>query len=183
MEVFQVDRGLLRNHLHEGYDEGFGAVRTARYSTQIPRLLAFDLGQAAAVLAMVQIAWGVEDYEVSGGPDWLTTDWYDIEAKAPGADAARPEMTLMLQFLLVGRFKLQLRHETKSLAVYELRAGKNGPKLRPMQDGEASRCRWDNSFQCGIQTTAQLAALTSGRVHAITPPGRLQSNHLLLNST
>jgi uncharacterized protein (TIGR03435 family) len=115
------------------------------------------LSASSWVKQLIQIAWGVEDYEVSGGPDWLTTDWYDIEAKAPGADAARPEMTLMLQSLLVSRFKLQLRHETKNLAVYELRVAKNGPKLRPMQDGEASRRRWDKYFQCGIHTTAQLA--------------------------
>src|SRR5271170_6135158 len=35
----------------------------------------------------IQVAWGVEDYQVSGGPAWLTSDWYDIEAKATSAEA------------------------------------------------------------------------------------------------
>jgi uncharacterized protein (TIGR03435 family) len=114
------------------------------------------LSASSWVKQLIQIAWGVEDYEVSGGPAWLTTDWYDIEAKAPGT-AARPEMTLMLQSLLIDRFKLQLRHTTKDLAVYELRVDKNGPRLKPLQNGEASQCSRDNSFSCGIETPAQLA--------------------------
>src|SRR5579862_934856 len=55
------------------------------------------LSGSSWVKQLIQIAWGVQDYEVSGGPGWLTTDWYDIEAKASGADAAKPEMALMLQ--------------------------------------------------------------------------------------
>ncbi len=115
------------------------------------------LSASSWVKQLIQVAWGVEDYEVSGGPGWLTTDWYDIEAKASGADAAKPEMALMLQSLLVDRFKLQLRHDRKVLAVYELRVDKNGPRLKPLKDGEASQCNRDNSFACGIRTPAQLA--------------------------
>jgi uncharacterized protein (TIGR03435 family) len=115
------------------------------------------LSASSWVKQLIQIAWGVEDYEVSGGPGWLTTDWYDIEAKAPGTDAARPEMTLMLQSLLIDRFKLQLRHGRNDLAVYELRVDKNGPRLKPLKNGQTSQCNRDNSFACGIRTPAQLA--------------------------
>jgi len=31
---------------------------------------------------LIQVAYGVEDYQVSGGPGWLTSDRYVIEAKA-----------------------------------------------------------------------------------------------------
>ena len=115
------------------------------------------LSASSWVKQLIQIAWGVEDYQVSGGPGWLTTDWYAIEAKAPDAAAGQPEMLLMLQSLLVDRFQLELRRATKDLNVYELKVDRNGPKLRPLKDGEASQCARDNSFVCGIRTPAQLA--------------------------
>ena len=67
-------------------------------------------------------------------------------------------MTLMLQSLLADRFKLQLRRETKEIAVYELVIDKSGPKLTPLEDGEKSRCGRDNSFVCGIRTPETLAS-------------------------
>lgn len=115
------------------------------------------LSASSWVKQLILIAWGVEDYQVSGGPGWLTSDWYNIEAKAPRSDAGQPEMTLMLQALLADRFKLRLRQGAKELSVYELRIDRNRPKLRPLQDGEASQCGRDNSFACGIRTPAQLA--------------------------
>jgi uncharacterized protein (TIGR03435 family) len=116
------------------------------------------LSATSWVKQLIQVAYGVEDYQVSGGPGWLTSDRYDIEAKAEKADAGRDEMTMMLRSLLADRFKLQLRQEAKrDFPVYGLVVDKNGPKLRPLKDGEVSRCGRDNSFMCGITTTAQLA--------------------------
>jgi uncharacterized protein (TIGR03435 family) len=59
--------------------------------------------------------------------------------------------------LLADRFKLQLRQEEKEFPVYALMVHKSGPKVRPLKDGEASRCTRDNSFICGITTIAELA--------------------------
>jgi len=108
---------------------------------------------------LIQVAYGVEDYQVSGGPGWLTSDRYVIEAKAESADAGKTEMNMMLQSLLADRFKLKLRRETKDFDVYALVVDKSGPKLRPLKDGEASGCGRDNSFMCGITTVAQLAKM------------------------
>jgi uncharacterized protein (TIGR03435 family) len=115
------------------------------------------LSASSWVKQLIQIAWGVEDYQVSGGPAWLTADWYDIEAKAPSANATQPEMALMLRSLLMDRFRLQLRTGTREVPVYELRVDKSGSKLRELKEGEASRCGRDNSFACGFRTPAQLA--------------------------
>jgi uncharacterized protein (TIGR03435 family) len=106
---------------------------------------------------LIRLAYGVEDYQVSGGPGWLASEWYAIEAKAENAGAGKSEMNLMLQTLLADRFKLQLRREVRDFPVYGLLVDRNGPKLRPLKDGEVSRCGRDNSFACGITTTAQLA--------------------------
>jgi uncharacterized protein (TIGR03435 family) len=67
------------------------------------------------------------------GPEWLTTDRFDVTAKAPAA-APTAQLKLMLQTLLAERFKVALHFETKTLTGYGLVIGKNGAKLQPSQD-------------------------------------------------
>jgi len=74
---------------------------------------------------------------LSGGPDWVRSSRYDIEATAePGAIPAglsavarEQKMRLMLQSLLADRFKLAMRTETREMAVFALVVAKDGPKL------------------------------------------------------
>jgi uncharacterized protein (TIGR03435 family) len=74
---------------------------------------------------------------LTGAPDWIRAERYDIEAKAPsgsipaGASTATRDarMRLMLQALLAERFKLTMRRETKELPIFAVVVGKNGPKL------------------------------------------------------
>jgi uncharacterized protein (TIGR03435 family) len=106
---------------------------------------------------LVQIAYGVEDYQVVGGPGWFTSDRYDIQAKAENPDAGKSEMLLMLQSLLADRFKLKLHTETREFPGFHLVFDKSGPKLRPLKEGEASQCGRENSYVCGITTVADLA--------------------------
>ena len=73
-----------------------------------------------------------------GGPAWVRSDRYDIEAKAaPGAipagtpdGARRSQMRAMLRNLLASRFHLVLRRETREGQVYAVIAAKGGTKLR-----------------------------------------------------
>jgi bla regulator protein BlaR1 len=75
---------------------------------------------------------------LSGGPDWIRSERFDIEAKAAeGAFAGEAtnkdrdaKLRLMLQALLADRFKLIIRRDTKELPVYALVVGKNGLKLK-----------------------------------------------------
>ena len=108
------------------------------------------------VQQVIQIAYGVEDYQVIGGPGWLITDRYVIEARAERADADKSQLLLMLRSLLADRFKLKFHTETREFDVFDLVVQKSG-KLTPLQEGEASRCRRDNSAVCGITTVPQLA--------------------------
>ena len=74
---------------------------------------------------------------LSGGPEWLRSDRFDIEATPPAgaipADApskVRDQMIRqMLQTLLADRFKLTVRREMKEQPVYAAVVGKNGSKL------------------------------------------------------
>jgi bla regulator protein blaR1 len=83
--------------------------------------------------ALVQNAYGVRDYQISGGPRWIYSGRYDVVAKAEGS-ASRDQLLLMLQTLLEDRFKLTFHRETKDQPVYVLLIGKDGPKLRKSAD-------------------------------------------------
>jgi uncharacterized protein (TIGR03435 family) len=58
-------------------------------------------------------------FQISGGPKWIDSDRFDIEAKAEG-EASVDQRRLMIQALLTDRFKLIVRTETKELPVYAL---------------------------------------------------------------
>ena len=82
----------------------------------------------------IQDAYGVEPFQISGGPAWINSARYDINAEAEGNPNSR-QMRLMMQALLADRFKLKLRHEMKELPVYELTAAKSGIKLQEAKRG------------------------------------------------
>jgi uncharacterized protein (TIGR03435 family) len=71
--------------------------------------------------------------QVIGGPAWIDSDGYDIEAK-PETYTDQKHAWLMLQTLLADRFTLTLHRETRDLPVYELTAKKSGLKLPPAKD-------------------------------------------------
>jgi uncharacterized protein (TIGR03435 family) len=83
---------------------------------------------------LIQFAWNVKDFQISGGPGWAASDRYDISAtKEPNAGLEQTK--LMLQALLQDRFQLVLRRETRESQVYALTPTKGGSKLRPAKDG------------------------------------------------
>jgi len=63
------------------------------------------------------------------GPAWLRTETFDIVAKVP-AGTAPVQVPLMLQNLLIERFKLAVHHETKEAEGYALVLAKNGPAAK-----------------------------------------------------
>jgi uncharacterized protein (TIGR03435 family) len=71
--------------------------------------------------------------QVIGGPAWINSDGYDIEAK-PESNTDQKHAWLMLQTLLADRFRLTLRRETRNLPLYDLTAKKSGLKLPPAKD-------------------------------------------------
>ena len=86
------------------------------------------------VRQLIVRAYGVQPYQVLGGPSWITGDRFDITAKAP-TDASPQQMNAMLETLLADRFKLKVRRESRQSDVYRLvmaRAdGKLGEAIKP----------------------------------------------------
>ena len=87
---------------------------------------------------LITNAYQLSFFQVVGGPDWVSTDRFDIAATAP--DGAPPEQTrAMVRTLLKDRFKLVVHMETRDTPIYALvkaRAdGRLGPKLDAIDDG------------------------------------------------
>jgi uncharacterized protein (TIGR03435 family) len=90
--------------------------------------------------ALIDEAYGLRDFQVSGGPDWVNRDQFNIAAKAEG-DASKGQVRVMLQTLLAERFQLVLRQESKEVSVYTLTVGKTGPKLKEVKLDEDNATR------------------------------------------
>jgi uncharacterized protein (TIGR03435 family) len=86
-----------------------------------------------ALLRIVQNAYDMKWYWITGGPAWIDKDRFDIVAKANG-NPSHEQMMKMLQTLLEDRFKLKLHSETKEGAVFHLVVAKNGPRLSASKD-------------------------------------------------
>jgi uncharacterized protein (TIGR03435 family) len=73
---------------------------------------------------------------IMGGPNWLDSATFNIEAKAdsatpfPSGPDGEARMRLMLQSLLSERFKLSVHWDNKDEQIYELVIAKGGPKLK-----------------------------------------------------
>jgi uncharacterized protein (TIGR03435 family) len=74
--------------------------------------------------------------QIIGGPTWIDSDRYDIQAKADcsGGKLSNEQTQLMMQSLLEDRFQLKAHKETRELPVYNLVVGKDGPKLKASAD-------------------------------------------------
>jgi uncharacterized protein (TIGR03435 family) len=95
------------------------------------------------VKSLIGYAYRVKD--VQGGPSWVRSDHWDIEAKAhekivipkrtfSDLDHAPDIDALMLQSLLEDRFKLKIQRQKKEFPVYNLVIAKNGPKVTMSED-------------------------------------------------
>ncbi|HEY3042580.1 MAG TPA: TIGR03435 family protein [Vicinamibacterales bacterium] len=88
------------------------------------------------VRLLIGQAYQVQSYRLLGGPSWLLTEGFDIEARATGELFPRGGLRPLegaLRALLADRFKLVVHTETRQLPIYALvvarRDGRLGPNL------------------------------------------------------
>jgi bla regulator protein blaR1 len=93
-----------------------------------------------SALGLIADAYDLHGAQVSGGPDWIKSEVFDIDAKIDDSLVEGPwkklsieqqmsQAMLMLRSLLADRFKLTVTHATKELPVYALVLAKDGPKF------------------------------------------------------
>jgi uncharacterized protein (TIGR03435 family) len=93
----------------------------------------------ATMADLIRMAWGVTIDRVTGGPNWLDTDRFDIIAKTvPGSSPER--IRLMLRSLLADRFNLAVHEDQRLLPGFVLTAGKR-PRLKPANGVGNSGCQ------------------------------------------
>jgi uncharacterized protein (TIGR03435 family) len=82
--------------------------------------------------ALVGFAYNLRGYQFDGGPNWITTDRFDIDAMAEG-NPPLDKMREMLRTLLEDRFQLVVHRETRQVDGFMLvrtRPDRLGPNLR-----------------------------------------------------
>ena len=90
--------------------------------------------QSVPLIALIQLAYDVKNYQIEGGPTWVGSERYDVEATVVG-QATIDQMRPMLRALLADRFKLTIRRDTRQLPIYELVPARRGLKIAPMKEG------------------------------------------------
>jgi uncharacterized protein (TIGR03435 family) len=139
---------------------------------------------------MIMFAYGqqrpLKPAQVLGGPGWTKTEAFNIDAQLPKSlseqlkppfrgvgppvvylgDAGQTDaMKHIFRSLLINRFKLQVKHETKVLPVYELVLATNGPKIAEDKTAGGScrigdlgpgKGRWLDVTSCDFATVVGL---------------------------
>ena len=98
------------------------------------QLLPGRLKASAPLRVLMQGAYSVQPFQIEGGPDWIASEQYEVDATATG-NPPKAQMYLMLQSLLEDRFQLQFHRETREMSVLALVPARGGLKLPPPQSG------------------------------------------------
>jgi uncharacterized protein (TIGR03435 family) len=129
-------------------------------------------GHNVTLAMLIRIAYGVNDDQISGGPDWIRSRRFDISAKADTPmdpnlkpEIARPLQRQMFQQLLADRFQLRVRHETIDIPGYQLTVAKNGPRdLHAGSGNERGITITDGKLKASEITMDELAMVLEQRV-------------------
>lgn len=111
--------------------------------------------QNVTLLRCIIGAYTLGPSQITGGPDWLDSDRFDILAKAEDSINDDSEFMAMLQILLAERFKLVAHRETRMLPVLVLEVTKNGPKMKASEGESIRNTRNSNTgVRMDIQNTS-----------------------------
>ena len=102
---------------------------------------------------LVRQAYQLQDFQITGGPGWIASDHFDINAKMPEGFQPTPgppppgsgpgPIQLMLRGLLAERFKLAVHNETKDASIYALIVARSDGRLGPqLKKSEADCTAW-----------------------------------------
>ena len=113
----------------------------------------------APVRVAILLAYELQDYQLSGGPGWIATTWYDLEAK-PASAVDGKTARLMLQNLLAERCSLKVHHEDATINGFHLVVDKGGSKLKASDaPGIGFRIMFSDTYR--IQGSGDMGKLVS----------------------
>jgi bla regulator protein BlaR1 len=154
------------------------SIKPDKSSTDMTMLRTTPVGFRASNIvlkALIQQAYGVEENQILGAPNWVGSERYDVEAKVSSSDTdalrnlSPDQRNLMLQPLLAERFQLKVHTETRNLPLFALVVAKGGPKLQEAKPGDT----YPNGFK-GFDGSAGAGLMHMG-------PGRLTGQGLTIS--
>jgi uncharacterized protein (TIGR03435 family) len=87
---------------------------------------------------MMTFAYGIHVKQITGAPEWVTTEKFDIAAQPAGEGQPNDrQWKAMVQKLLAERFQLAFHRDKKELSVYAITVAKSGPKLTKSEGNPA----------------------------------------------
>jgi uncharacterized protein (TIGR03435 family) len=92
------------------------------------------VAQNVTVRLLVAVAYGVQPFQVSGGPRWVDMERFDVEAKLDDPVSRTDQEPAMVRALLSDRFKLVLHKDASLTSAYALVVAGKGPKMRLSAD-------------------------------------------------
>jgi len=88
------------------------------------------IGSNMTLRTYLTVAYTLRDTQITSGPSWLSTDRFDMDAKADHS-CTIDELHTMLQHLLLERFHMKVHHEMREGPIYSMVIEKGGHKLTP----------------------------------------------------
>jgi uncharacterized protein (TIGR03435 family) len=88
---------------------------------------------------LIEWAYGMRTFQISGEPGWVDSERFDVAAKADGNpryDFLQPTLETMFRSVLADRFQLAVHTVTKDFPIYSLVIAKNGPTIRAVDEGD-----------------------------------------------
>jgi uncharacterized protein (TIGR03435 family) len=137
---------------------------------------------------LIRTAFQLQEDQIVGGPGWMATERFDIEARAAeSAGAPTAQLLAMLRSLLEDRFGLIAHRERRELPVFALErakaAGPLGAGLRPTEcpalDVDLSRPQPCTSVKTGLGSLT----LRGMPLNQLTPFLSPQVNRVLVDRT
>lgn len=69
---------------------------------------------------LVRQAYQLQESQLTGGPDWIGSDHFDIVASSEQTNLSPPQKWMMIKALILERFKLKVHTESKEQSVFAL---------------------------------------------------------------
>ena len=88
--------------------------------------------------ALIRNAYRVQEFQIIGGPEWINSERFDVEATFAEVDA--PQVYLMLRALLAERFKLAVHNETRERPIFALTLARADQRLGPGLQKSTTDC-------------------------------------------
>jgi uncharacterized protein (TIGR03435 family) len=124
--------------------------------------------QNTTLTILLMRAYRLNEYQIAGGPKWIVSAKFNIDAKLP-AGGSQDQIPVMMQAMLADRFKLKCHRETRTLREYALVVAKGGPKFAKLSESDHHGqviSQSDNQITGWARPMSDLANMLIGAVGA-----------------